>query len=115
MVDVGPEQLFRIIRKEHPTSLDFTSKAALGIPCPDPDPNIRRLWAGLSFFATEAQARRAARRYQRLGSAIAKVRVAEVAGVRIERTLGAGHYTVWGHPDDLLSAVVSVTPARRLY
>jgi hypothetical protein len=109
MTDVGPNLLFRILRGTDPNVFDFTSKAAQGIPCRDSNPEIRRLWDGLSFFATEAQARRARRRHPMLGSHIAAIRVSDVPNIRVERTLGAGHVTVWAAPADLLRAVVSIT------
>jgi hypothetical protein len=91
-----------------PDIVDFTSKAAQGIPCRDLEPAIHRLWDGLSFFSTEAQARRARRRHPMLGTHIAAVRVSDVPEIRVERTLGPGHFTVWAAPTDLLTAVVSI-------
>jgi hypothetical protein len=46
-----------------------------------------------------------------LGTHIAEVDLRDTAGNVVERTLGAGHYTVWAAPDDLLEAVVSIMPA----
>lgn len=52
---------------------------------------------GVSMFATEDQAR------SRMGrpGAIARVVLPPNAGVHVAKTLGTGHYTVWGDPDVL--------------
>jgi hypothetical protein len=89
---------------------DFTSPAAQGKPFVHPDQDQRRLWSGISCYATEAQARRNARRYRSHGSYIAAIEIEEDAPIRVERTLGPGHYTVWGLPFEILRRVVSVVP-----
>jgi hypothetical protein len=88
------------------------SPAALGKPFTHPDPSLRRLWIGISCYATEAQARRNARRFQTHGTYIAAIMVEDGAPIRVEKTLGSGHYTLWGFPADLLARVVSVVPVR---
>ncbi len=54
------------------------------------------------------QARRKARAFPAIGAFIAEVEIPEDARVVIERTRGAGHYTVWGNPSELLAHVISV-------
>jgi len=108
LTDGRPRVLFRIVLTDPPTLFDFTSKAALGITCRDPNPDVRRLWSGLSMFATEAQVRRTARRFPILGAFIAVLQIPDVPRVVVERTLGPGHHTVWGSPDYLVVSVVSV-------
>jgi hypothetical protein len=64
---------------------------------------------GISVYATEAQARRTARRYPRIGAYIATLYLTEQGRIHWERTTAQpGHYTVWGEPDDIASCVVSV-------
>jgi hypothetical protein len=101
--------LFRIVASNPPSIADFTSNASHGRTLQNPTPERRRRWAGLSMFATEAQARRNARKFPRLGAFIATVTIPDDALVRIERTSGPGHYTVWGHPAYLLERVTDVT------
>ncbi len=103
--------LYRIVLADPPTLADFTSKAEAGVPLPRAlGPEAIRLWDGISVFATESQARRAARRYPLLGSFITRLSVPTIPGVRYERTLGTpGHYTLWGDSALLLACVVGVT------
>jgi hypothetical protein len=75
------------------------------------DPEVARLWDGISVFATEAQARRRARSAPWLGSPIAELVIIEALPIRFDRTTrSAGHFTVWGEPDDLLQCVRRVVP-----
>jgi hypothetical protein len=57
-------------------------------PFVHPDQDQRRLWSGISCYATEAQARRNARRYRSHGSSIAAIEIEDDAPLRVERTLG---------------------------
>jgi hypothetical protein len=102
--------LVRVVHSNPPMLADFTSPAASGEEFVHPDPSRRRLWDGLSFHATEAQARRNARRFRSHGDYLAIVRVEDGAPIRVERTLGPGHYTVWGDPAEILARVVAVLP-----
>jgi hypothetical protein len=110
MTDLAAQTLARVIASLTPTIQDFTSPAASGETFSHPDPGRRRLWDGLSFYATEAQARRNARRYRAHGEFLAIVRIERDAPIRVERTLGPGHYTVWGDPAEILARVVAVLP-----
>ena len=102
---------YRIVLNNPPTRLDFTSKIGLGIPPPVADLAIVRLWDGLSAYATEAQARRVARRYPQLGRYIAWVSIPEAGVVAYERTLvSPGHHTLWGQPEELIRSVIAVVP-----
>lgn len=103
--------LYRIIRDSEPALLDFASLTAQGKPPRSTDPEVIRLSAGISCWATETQARNKARRYRHLGSFIATLQIPDDALVRIERTLGAGHHTVWGDPAEIMRFVVTVKPA----
>src|SRR6476469_2012411 len=92
MTALLPMTLYRVIRDQTATLEDLTSPAALGKPFTHPDPAQRRLWSGISCYSTEAQARRNARRFRTHGAFIAAIRIEESAPIRVERTLGAGHF-----------------------
>lgn len=104
--------VYRIVRTNPPTLSDFTSNAARGLPIRDDSPETRRLWDGISVYATEAQARNKARQFPYLGQYIARLEIPTQAPVRIERTImnSRGHHTLWGHPAELLRHVVTVLP-----
>jgi hypothetical protein len=110
MADRATQVLYRVVRSDPATQLDFTSNAALGRPLLDPTPEKRRLWSGLSFWATAAQARRSARRYSGQGTFVAAVAIETDAPIRVEKTRGPGHHTVWGLPHALLERMLSVDP-----
>jgi hypothetical protein len=101
---------FRVIESSAFALTDVTSPAALGKPYTHPDQSLRRLWDGISCYATEAQARRNARRFRTHGAFIAVIRIEAGAPIRVEKTLGSGHYTLWGSPADLLTRIISVIP-----
>jgi hypothetical protein len=105
--------VYRIVKTDPPTADDFTSGEAKGKPFVHPDPSRRRLWGGLSFYGTEAQARRNARRFHTHGQYIAGVAIEAGSPIQVERTLGPGHYTVWGEPSALLARVVSIRVLRQ--
>jgi hypothetical protein len=48
-----------------------------------------------------------------LGSFLAELVIAPDSPVRIERTLGTGHYTIWGDPALLLACTARVVPVRQ--
>jgi hypothetical protein len=109
---VPPRTVYRIVRTAPPTAADFTSNAARGLPVRGDDPETRRLWDGLSVYATEAQARAKARQLPALGGYVARLELPPGAPVRVERTVprSRGHHTVWGAPAVLLRCVVVVVP-----
>ena len=65
---------------------------------------------GLSMYSTFNQARRKRRVSPALGRYVATVRVPLDGSIRIERTRGEGHHTIWGDPETLLDLVVAVVP-----
>jgi hypothetical protein len=103
--------LYRIIKGDEPTLVDLTSSEAQGIPPRSNAPEILRLWDGISCWATEMQARRTIRSFPYLGTHIVVLQIPDGAPVRVERTRGPGHHTVWGDPAVLLSYVRSVIRA----
>src|SRR4051812_45018841 len=102
---------FRIIRTNPAMEEDFLSDRARGLPPRNDEPLTLHVWDGISVYRTLAQARRKARDYPFLGGFIAEVRVdIDVPPIRIEKTFGRGHYTLWGAPSFLLRSVVWITP-----
>jgi hypothetical protein len=51
------------------------------------------------------------RSFPNLGTHIAVLHIPDDAPVRVERTRGPGHFTVWADPAVLLSYVIAVTAA----
>ena len=109
MTDSGYRLLHRIVRTSPPALDDFVSHAARGRPVPD-DPEDARVLDGISVYSTAAQARRKRRTSPVLGAWIAVLRVPLDGSVRVERTRGEGHHTIWGEPAVLLALVVEVGP-----
>jgi hypothetical protein len=106
-----PTSYYRIVRTDPPTASDFLSDKARRVPPRNDEPLTLHVWDGISVYWTFAQARRKARDYPFLGGFIAEVRVdIDVPPLRVEKTFGRGHYTLWGAPSVLLRSVVSVTP-----
>jgi hypothetical protein len=69
------------------------------------------VWDGISVYRTLAQAQRKARDYPFLGQFIAELDVdIDVPQIRVEKTYGRGHHTLWGPAATLLRLVVRVTP-----
>ena len=102
--------LYRLVKTDPPTVADFLSNAVRGRPRRGPEVGRPELHTGLSMYDSEVAARATARRFPFLGAHIATVRIPAGAPVRVEQTLGEGHYTVWGAPDVLLTMVVAVVP-----
>ena len=100
--------LHRIVRNEVPDLLDFTSLAAQGKAPRSDDPAIVRLNEGISCWSTEAQARRAARRFPNLGAFIVVLVIPDDAMAHVEKSLGPGHHTVWGDPTEIVGYVQAI-------
>jgi hypothetical protein len=101
---------WRIVRTNPPSEADFLSNEAKGLHPRDDDAETLRLWSGIPAFATLTQARRMARRVPSLGDFVAELSIPDDPAVRIERTLGRGHHTLWGDANRLLTSVVRVEP-----
>jgi len=68
----------------------------------------RRLWRGVSWTETLAQARATARRAPILGTFVAALDLPATPRFRAERTGSrVGHYTAWSDANALLARVVS--------
>jgi len=108
-LDRLPGTFYRIVLTDPPSREDFLSNAARALLPRRNDPEVARVWDGISVYSTEAQARRRARGAPWLGPHIAELLIREGAMIRVERTTrSAGHYTVWGEPDMLLRCVIRV-------
>ena len=102
---------YRLIPAEQPTERDFLSDKDLGEPAPRDDPELLRMWEGISVNNTEAQARNKGRDLPWLGRYIAVLDIPEGGPITYQRTgRSRGHHTLWGEPSELLRCVVRVTP-----
>jgi hypothetical protein len=104
--------LYRIVRTNPPTVSDFLSDDALGRGSADESADVRRLRAGCSVFNTEAQARRRAKAFPLLGRYIAVLSILDDPDIqiKIERSPGTGHHTIWDDREWLLRDVTAVVP-----
>jgi hypothetical protein len=103
------ETFFRIARTDPATELDFLSDKARGLPPRNNEPLTLYVWDGISVYRTFAQASRKARDYPFLGSYIAELHISSDIDIRVEKTFGRGHYTLWGAPDLVLACVVRIS------
>src|SRR5262245_19780566 len=108
-VELRPAILYHIIKDRRPHQEDFHSVERRGVQKPD-DPALVPYWQGISFEDTLEGARRKARRFRKLGSYIADVGVAAIAGVKYEQSFAPGHYTVWAEPDECLAQIRRIHP-----
>ena len=104
--------LYRIVRHPEPEQADFASAFVLGHPPP------RRLqkqsapvWMALSMLSGLEAAQSRARLFPVLGRHIARVELSAGEGFAIAETIEKGHFSVWGDPLKLQSAVTEVYPA----
>jgi hypothetical protein len=104
---------YRIVRTNPPDETDFVSDKARGLPPRNDEPLTLHVWDGISVYRTLAQAERKARDYPFLGTFIAELNIdIDVPRIRIEKTFGRGHHTLWGPTAILLRSVVAVTAVR---
>lgn len=101
-----PPPLWRTVRTNPPTEADFLSFKARGL--------ARRSgpieqWEGVSTFDNPAIAADMARRHHQ-GDYLARLDLDPAGPIRWEKTRGAGHYTIWGTPAELLARVVEIVP-----
>ena len=112
---VPRQRFYRIVKANPPTRRDFLSnRAGRGEPRPDLPSPLQRLWDGISVHDTLADSLRQVQEHPRLGGYIAELEAPKPGGqsVRWERTIAnnAGHFTLWGDPDELLGCVVRIIP-----
>lgn len=100
---------YRIVRTNPASEDDFLSDKARGLPPRNDEPLTLHVWDGISVYRTLAQAQGKARDYPFLGRFIAELNIdVDSPDIRIEKTYGRGHHTLWGAPAVLLRAVVRV-------
>src|SRR4051812_2795209 len=104
-----PRVFYRLVRSTPASFVDVLSKSALGEPLRDDTPENRRLWQGISVYATEAQARRKGRASPMLGRYIARIELSDDSPILSERTTASsGHHTLWGDPSIILAAITLI-------
>jgi hypothetical protein len=94
--------LHRIVKDGDPSEADFQPTE----PQANDSAEVKRLRAGVSMYATVAQARAKARALPWLGAWVAAVDVTDVPHERT--TSSRGHHTVWAHPSALANRVIAV-------
>ena len=101
---------YRTVKNNPPTREDFLSYTQLGKPMPRSKEQVRR-WRGISTYETLDQAQRIARANPGQGPFIAAIAIPDDGRITYERTgKNAGHYTLWGDPDDLARHIISTVP-----
>lgn len=98
--------VYRIVRSDPPVADEFVSDRVRGRPLRDLSDDTRRRWEGLSVWATDVAAFRAARRYPSLGRHVAEVAVG--GEIRLEPSGRPGHLTAYGEPQAFVTRVVRV-------
>ena len=102
-----PLTCFRVSRVNPPDVNTFTSNYALGKPPRGPELTDPRIHKGISVFDTFAAAAARTRAFD-LGNFIAELQLDAGTSITFEKTLGPGHYTLTGDPQELLNRVVRV-------
>jgi len=107
---VWPETALRIVKTNPPTLQDFTSNQARGVPLRGNELRQPELHSGLSVHDNARTVVERATTMRRIGGYIAAVRVTNDGATFVAKTLGEGHYTLWGDHAALLEAILSVVP-----
>lgn len=103
------QTLYRFVATDPPTPRDFFSNFQLGKPRRGHAGETEEEWRGLSVFDSLEAARAMLRRVPRFPlRSLAQLELRDGAPVRIEKTHGPGHYTIWADPQTLLDAVALV-------
>jgi len=100
---------YRIVKSDPPNVQDFTSNKAQGKAPRGIERDEPSIWAGLSMYDRENEARGQARRIPKLGSFLARLEITESDSIQVRQTGGnPAHHTIWGDPQQLLTCVVAV-------
>jgi hypothetical protein len=103
-------QVFRIVRTDDVDMPEFAessrSHAALGLPPRGVEETHRLIYEGISVFESREAAGATARKYPRIGSYVAELRITPDTGVRYLRWGARGHLTLWGDPIKLSQTAV---------
>jgi hypothetical protein len=104
--------LYRIVRRRSPEEADFTSAFVLGHPPPRRvQQQSAPIWMALSMLSGLDAARSRARLFPVLGGHVARVELNAGEGFALAETIERGHFSVWGDPLKLRTAVTDVYPA----
>ena len=108
--------VFRIVRAADPEAPEFVdsfrSHAELGLPPRrrSPAEEYPLIHEGISVFESREAAIETARRFSRIGSYVAELRVTRQSGVRYLRWGARGHLTLWGEALKLAETAVDTMP-----
>ena len=100
-----PRTFYRIVKADPPGVSDFLSNAAKGFPPTEPEVRDPDIYHGISV-QDSLDGIRAAQLRTRIRGNFAKLDIPEQAPVLVKKTLGAGHFTIKGDAQLLLSYVV---------
>lgn len=103
--------VYRVIKSAKERREDFLPDEASGKRPRDLSPEKLRRHTGFSVWTTEAKAHAIARRFTRLGSHIAEVRLPRGALLEPFEDM-PDHQTAYGDPDAFVERVVRVVPVR---
>jgi hypothetical protein len=107
--------LYRIVKSADPTAEEFDrsfrSSYELGNRPRHIEERLAVVHMGLSMYETIGKARGTARTFPQIGGWIARVDLMPGAGFCGARTGQPGHWTIWGRPDQLISAVADIVSA----
>ncbi|MGH2584361.1 MAG: hypothetical protein ACRDJE_05550 [Dehalococcoidia bacterium] len=100
---------YRVVKRNPPTERDFLSMQALGRRLRADTPENRRIYDGVSVYATLDGVRFLVERFPHMGAFVAILEVEEGKALRVEQTTpDPDHYTLWASSETLLATVVEV-------
>jgi hypothetical protein len=106
--------VFRIVRTDDVDAPEFAdsfrSHAELGLPPRGVEETHPLIYEGISAFESREAAVATARRYPRIGSYVAELRITPDAGARYLRWGARGHLTLWGDAIKLSETAVDTIP-----
>jgi hypothetical protein len=108
MAEQDVRVFYRIIAAETPGLSDFLPQSARGVQAPrTDDTELLFLWEhGVSVWNTQQQAIKRARAMPgRIGRYVVQVRIEADGPVRYLKTLGSGHFSLFGQAADMLDRV----------
>jgi len=107
-VDEQPKRsLFRVAKAFPPGDDEYLSPQDKGRKQPASlTTEQRRSWDALSFWDSEAGARRVGQDFPKAGAFIVRYDIPENSGIRYEQTLEPGHYDLRGDKDELERCLV---------
>jgi len=101
--------LYRIVKTDPPTRVDFLSYEALGLLARNPTPELLELWSGVSTYDGREYLRVRARRRPDLGRYIVTLLIEDGGPIRVKQTgSNRRHHDIWGTPETIMARVVAV-------